>query len=100
MTLELRDICLRFSHKVVLQKLCLKFEEGQLHALLGQNGAGKSTAANIICGELKADSGQLLLDGEEVHFGCPKDAIKKGISYVHQNPMLADYITVKEKQAS
>ena len=96
MTLELRDICLRFSHKLVLQKLCLKFEEGQLHALLGQNGAGKSTAANIICGELQADSGQILLDGQEVKLRTPKDAIKKGISYVHQRPMLADYITVRE----
>ncbi len=96
MTLELRDISLRFSHKTVLQDLSVIFEEGQLHALLGENGAGKSTAANIICGELLPDSGTILLDGKPVSFRTPRDAIQNGICYVHQRPMLADYITVKE----
>ena len=96
MNLELRDISLKFSHKTVLQKLSVKFEEGQLHALLGENGAGKSTAANIICGELQPDSGMILLDGVPVVFKTPHDAILKGLCYVHQRPMLADSITVKE----
>ena len=96
MTLELRDISLRFSHKTVLQKLSVRFEDYQLHALLGENGAGKSTAANIICGELKPDSGELLLDDVPVSFATPRDAILSGICYVHQRPMLADSITVKE----
>ena len=96
MTLELRDICLSFSKKTVLHNLNLKWKGGQLHALLGENGAGKSTAANIICGELKADSGLLLLDGREVSFAAPKDAIEDGICYVHQTPMLADSISIKE----
>ncbi|MBO7582867.1 MAG: ATP-binding cassette domain-containing protein [Treponema sp.] len=96
MTLELRQICLHFSKKTVLNKLSLCFKEGQLHALLGENGAGKSTAANIICGELSPDSGTILLDGKPVVFRTPKDAIQNGICYVHQRPMLADYITVKE----
>ena len=96
MTLELRDISLKFSHKVVLQNLNVRFEEAQLHALLGENGAGKSTAANIICGELKPDSGQILIDGKPVVFHTPREAINRGICYVHQSPMLADSITVKE----
>ena len=96
MTLELRDISLKFSHKVVLQNLNVRFEEAQLHALLGENGAGKSTAANIICGELKPDSGQILIDGKPVVFHTPREAINRGICYVHQRPMLADSITVKE----
>ena len=96
MTLELRDICLKFSHKVVLQKLSIRFEEGQLHALLGENGAGKSTAANIICGELQPDSGTILVDDTPTCFKTPRDAIKSDICYVHQRPMLADSITVKE----
>ncbi|MBO4533117.1 MAG: ATP-binding cassette domain-containing protein [Treponema sp.] len=96
MTLELRDICLKYSHKTVLQNLNLNWAEGQLHALLGENGAGKSTAANIICGELKQDSGQLILDGKCVSFATPKAAIEHGICYVHQTPMLADSISVKE----
>ena len=96
MNLSLRNICLKFSHKVVLQGLSVCFDEGQLHALLGQNGAGKSTAANIICGELVPDSGELLLDDVPVSFATPHDAILSGICYVHQRPMLADSITVKE----
>ena len=96
MTLELRSISLKFSHKTVLQNLSLCFKEGQLHALLGENGAGKSTAANIICGELKPDSGQILLDGQAFSFDSPKAAIEQGICYVHQTPMLAQSLSVKE----
>ncbi len=96
MTLELSDICLRYSKKIVLDNLSLTFEGGQIHALLGENGAGKSTTANIICGELTPDKGELLLDGKPVTFRSPKDAIQHGICYVHQRPLLADYITVKE----
>ncbi len=96
MTIELRDICLSFAKKTVLYKLNLNWVGGQLHALLGENGAGKSTAANIICGELKPDSGSLLLDGRDVSFATPKDAIEHGICYVHQTPMLADSISIRE----
>ena len=96
MTLELRDICLKYTKKTVLQNLSLSFKGGQIHALLGENGAGKSTAANIICGELKPDSGQILLDGQTVCFDSPKAAIEHGICYVHQTPMLAKSISVKE----
>ena len=96
MTLELSDICLRYSKKIVLDNLSLTFEGGQIHALLGENGAGKSTTANIICGELTPDKGELLLNGKPVTFRSPKDAIQHGICYVHQRPLLADYITVKE----
>ncbi len=96
MTLELRNICLRYSKKIVLENLSLSYTGGQLHALLGENGAGKSTAANIICGELVPDSGELLLDGVPVTFDSPKAAIEHGICYVHQTPMLADSISIKE----
>lgn len=96
MNLTLQNINLKFSHKLVLQKLSLDFEEGQLHALLGQNGAGKSSLANIICGEILPDSGRIFLDDKEVKFTAPRDAIQKGICYVHQRPMLADFISVKE----
>ena len=96
MTLELHNICLRYAKKTVLENLSLFYTGGQLHALLGENGAGKSTAANIICGELVPDSGELLLDGEPVAFNSPRAAIDHGICYVHQTPMLADSIRIKE----
>lgn len=96
MNLELKDIDFSFSHKVVLDKLNISFMEGQLHGLLGENGAGKSTTANIICGELSPSSGQILLNNQEVHFSCPKDAIENHICYVHQRPMLCEDITIYE----
>ena len=96
MTLELKHICLRYSKKTVLDNLSLTFRGGAIHALLGENGAGKSTAANIIGGEIKPDSGSILLDGQEVLLSSPKAAIAHGICYVHQRPMLADSITVRE----
>lgn len=96
MTLELRDISLRYSKKIVLQNLSIRFEGAKIHALLGENGAGKSTTANIICGELQPDSGELFLDDKPVIFANPKAAIEHGICYVHQTPMLADSISVKE----
>ncbi|MCQ2592337.1 MAG: ATP-binding cassette domain-containing protein [Treponema sp.] len=96
MDLELKNISIHFSHKVVLQNINLKFSAGQLHALLGENGAGKSTTANIITGELQPDSGNIFLNNEPMIFSCPKDAIEKGICYVHQRPMLADSLSIKE----
>lgn len=96
MTLELRDISLRYSKKIVLQNLSIRFEGAKIHALLGENGAGKSTTANIICGELQQDSGELFLDDKPVIFANPKAAIEHGICYVHQTPMLADSISVRE----
>ena len=96
MTLELRQICLRYAKKTVLDNLCLTLKGSAIHALLGENGAGKSTTANIICGELAPDSGTILLDGKPHNFDSPKDAIDCGICYVHQTPMLADSISIKE----
>ena len=96
MTLELRDISLRYSKKIVLQNLSIRFEGAKIHALLGENGAGKSTTANIICGELQPDSGELFLDDKPVIFANPKAAIEHEICYVHQTPMLADSISVRE----
>ena len=96
MTLELRQICLRYAKKTVLNNLCLPLNGGAIHALLGENGAGKSTTANIICGELKPQSGQILIDGRPCIFNTPKDSIDSGICYVHQTPMLADSISIKE----
>ena len=96
MTLELKDICLRYSKKTVLDNLSLCFQGGQIHALLGENGAGKSSTANIICGEIQPDSGQILIDSKPVKFDVPKQAIERGICYVHQTPMLAESISVRE----
>ena len=96
MNLELQNIYVHFSHKSVLNGVNILFEEGKIHGLLGENGAGKSTTANIISGELTDYTGSLLLDGKETVLANSKAAIKNGICYVHQTPMLAKEISIKE----
>lgn len=96
MNIELKNICMCFSHKTVLDGVNITFEEGKIHALVGDNGAGKSTLANILSGELKPTSGSILIDGEETVLKNSKQAIQHGISYVHQTPVLAESISIKE----
>lgn len=69
---------------------------GTVHALVGENGAGKSTLMKILYGMQKPDEGTITVDGEQVVFNDPGDAIDRGVGMVHQHFMLADYLTVLE----
>lgn len=96
MNLELKDIYVSYTHKNVLNGVNIFFMEGKIHGLLGENGAGKSTLANIISGELKPSSGTILINNTKVQFKNAKSAIHNGICYVHQTPMLAKELSIKE----
>lgn len=74
----------------------LKIETGEILGLLGENGAGKSTLMNILYGLYSADEGELLIDGEQVQFEGPGDAIAAGIGMVHQHFMLVPVFDVTE----
>ncbi|WP_229857555.1 ABC transporter ATP-binding protein, partial [Streptomyces anandii] len=74
----------------------LSVRKGTVHALVGENGAGKSTLMKILYGMQKPDEGTIAVDGEQVSFGSPADAIARGIGMVHQHFMLADNLTVLE----
>ena len=74
----------------------IKVETGTVHALVGENGAGKSTVMKILYGMQRPDSGDILVNGKEVNFKNPNDAIDAGIGMVHQHFMLADNFTVLE----
>ena len=69
---------------------------GTVHALVGENGAGKSTLMKILYGMQRPDEGTIRVDGREVRFRDPGDAIEAGIGMVHQHFMLADNLTVLE----
>ena len=69
---------------------------GTVHALVGENGAGKSTLMKILYGMQKPDQGTIAVDGRQVSFHTPADAIACGIGMVHQHFMLADNLTVLE----
>ena len=94
--LEMRGITKRYPGVVANDGIDLEVREGEIHALLGENGAGKSTLMNILYGLAVPDAGQILIDGQEVEIASPHDAIRRGISMVHQHFMLVPVLTVAE----
>ena len=96
MELELRGITKRFPGVVANDDVNLIVHGGEVLALVGENGAGKSTLMNILYGLYKADEGEILVDGQPVHFTSPRDAIDAGIGMVHQHFMLVPVFTVAE----
>ncbi|MFD8610291.1 ABC transporter ATP-binding protein [Streptomyces sp. NPDC059631] len=93
---ELAGITKRFPGVVANHDIRLTVRRGTVHALVGENGAGKSTLMKILYGMQKPDEGTITVDGEQVAFGSPADAIARGIGMVHQHFMLADNLTVLE----
>ncbi|MCC6394653.1 MAG: sugar ABC transporter ATP-binding protein, partial [Bryobacterales bacterium] len=96
MLLELKGIQKRFGGVVALRNGNLAVEAGEVHLLLGENGAGKSTMMKIVAGMQSADGGEILWKGERVSFGKPADASGMGIAMVHQESLLAPHLTVAE----
>ncbi|WP_373314582.1 ABC transporter ATP-binding protein [Streptomyces longispororuber] len=93
---ELTGITKRFPGVVANHDIHLSVRKGTVHALVGENGAGKSTLMKILYGMQKPDEGTIAVDGEQVAFHSPADAIARGIGMVHQHFMLADQLTVLE----
>ncbi|WP_200839942.1 MULTISPECIES: ABC transporter ATP-binding protein [Streptomyces] len=93
---ELAGITKRFPGVVANHDIHLAVRKGTVHALVGENGAGKSTLMKILYGMQKPDEGTIAIDGEQVSFSSPADAIARGIGMVHQHFMLADNLTVLE----
>src|SRR6476619_1285623 len=93
---ELEGITKRFPGVVANQDIRIRVMPAEVHAIVGENGAGKSTLMKILYGMQRPDEGTIRVDGREVHFRSPKDAIAAGIGMVHQHFMLADNLTVLE----
>jgi simple sugar transport system ATP-binding protein len=93
---ELKGITKRFPGVVANRDIELRVRRGEVHAIVGENGAGKSTLMKTLYGMHRPDEGTISLDGREVHFRSPADAIAAGIGMVHQHFMLADNFTVLE----
>ncbi|MCX5601993.1 ABC transporter ATP-binding protein [Streptomyces phaeochromogenes] len=93
---ELAGITKRFPGVVANHDIHLSVRKGTVHALVGENGAGKSTLMKILYGMQKPDEGTIAVDGDQVTFSSPADAIARGIGMVHQHFMLADNLTVLE----
>src|SRR5688572_31022265 len=79
---ELRGITKRFPGVVANRDIELRVRRGEIHAIVGENGAGKSTLMKTLYGEHRPDEGQIVVDGREVQFRSPGDAIEIGRAHV------------------
>ncbi len=93
---ELRGITKRFPGVVANKDVNISVRRGHVHAIVGENGAGKSTLMNTLYGMQRPDEGVIVIDGQDVSFRSPSDAIAAGVGMVHQHFMLADNLTVLE----
>jgi ABC-type sugar transport system ATPase subunit len=94
--LSLQNISKRFPGVVALDRVSFKVERASCHALLGENGAGKSTAGKILAGIYTPDSGEVLLEGEHIRPTNPLEARQLGIAMVHQELAFCPNMTVAE----
>ena len=94
--LELTNVTKNFPGVKALDNANFKLKKGSIHALLGENGAGKSTMIKIITGVYKQDFGSLIIDDNKQSFSSPNEANKSGISVVHQERNLIRRFSVGE----
>jgi general nucleoside transport system ATP-binding protein len=97
--LELRGITKRFGDLVANDGIDFDVRRGEVHALLGENGAGKTTVMRIAYGLTQADAGQVMVDGSALAIRSPRDAIAAGIGMVTQHFALVRPMTVAENLA-
>lgn len=94
--LELRELTKRYGAVTALDNFSHRFEKGQVHALLGKNGSGKSTFIKVMSGATEPTDGQVLLDGKPCRFGNPSEALNAGIVTVYQELSLVPHLSVAE----
>ena len=94
--LTLNNITKSFSGTKVLDGVSLEIEKGKVHTLMGENGAGKSTLMKILVGLLKADEGEILLEGEVISGLSVHDILEKGIAMIHQELLMVPELSVAQ----
>jgi ABC-type sugar transport system ATPase subunit len=94
--LELKGITKIFPGVKALNNVQFQLKRGEVHALMGENGAGKSTFIKVITGVHKAEEGEMFLEGQKVDFKGPRDAQAAGIAAVYQHPTSYPDLTVAE----
>ena len=94
--LLLRNIVKAYGGVVAVKGVTLSVAAGEVHAVVGENGAGKSTLMKILSGAIPKDEGSILVDGSEVEFRSPADALLAGVSRIPQELQLVPGMTVAE----
>ena len=87
---EMKDMCISFGGVQAVDHVSVDLYPGEVVGLLGHNGAGKSTLIKILSGAYKADSGEIRINGKEVHIHSPRDARAQNIETIYQTLALAD----------
>jgi len=87
--LTVRDLQKRYGAVIALRSGNLSVEPGEIHALLGANGAGKSTMVKLLTGVIRPTAGSIELQGSEVHLQSPRAAQRAGLAAVFQDSALA-----------
>ncbi len=94
--LELKNICFSAEGKQILKNINLVIDDAKFIVITGPNGSGKSTLARIIAGIAKPDSGQILLDGQDITDWGITERARGGISFAFQQPVRFKGVTVKD----
>ena len=94
--IELRKVSKFFPGVIALNKADLKLYSGEVHGLMGENGAGKSTVIKLLTGAYKPDEGEMLLDGQPLKVNGPKDAMNMGLTAIYQELNVIPKLTVWE----
>ena len=95
-SVEFRNISKYFPGVKALDNVSFKAVGGEVVAMCGENGAGKSTLLKVLNGDYRADEGKYLINGEQVHFNTPREAIDAGISIIYQERQIVPFLTVAE----
>ncbi|MCM3652286.1 sugar ABC transporter ATP-binding protein [Metabacillus litoralis] len=94
--LEMKDVSKSFSSVKVLHNISLEIQKGEVHVLLGENGAGKSTIIKILTGAYSKDTGEIKWEGQKVDIIQPKDAIDIGIATIYQELNLIPQLSIAD----
>tara|TARA_B110000438_G_scaffold113051_1_gene110873 strand:+ start:684 stop:2120 length:1437 start_codon:yes stop_codon:yes gene_type:complete len=95
MKIQIKNLSKSFGDLQANKNINLSLDSG-IHALLGENGAGKSTFVKIISGQLTPDSGEIIINGKNIGLGSPKDSIKNGIGLLNQDPLDFSNLSILE----
>ena len=92
----LQGITVKFGPLVAVDNVSIDIGAGEIHAVVGENGTGKSTLMNVLFGLIKPAEGSIQIDGKPRQWTSPQDAIRAGLGMVHQHFMLQEQMTVLE----
>ena len=94
--IEMTGITKSFSGNTVLKDVQFSLDKGEIHALIGENGAGKSTMMKILTGIYERDAGDVKVKGELVHYKNPKESERAGIAVIHQELNILPHLSITE----